>query len=71
MKIPNPNCPNCNVALEYDDRLNEEIDFVVRNDNLFIKEICRGHCPECKQHYTWNALYGFARNEELEREDAD
>lgn len=71
MTIPNPNCPKCGATLDYDDRLNEEFDLVRRGDNLFVKEICRGHCPKCNKRYIWNALYSFAHNEELESEDND
>lgn len=69
MTITNPNCPECNVELDFDERLSEEIDIVRRVDDYFVKEICRGHCPNCNKRYTWNALYSFAHNEELESED--
>lgn len=69
MTITNPNCPECNVELDFDERLSEEIDIVRRDDDYCVKEICKGHCPNCNKHYTWNALYSFAYNEELESEE--
>lgn len=69
MTIVNPNCPKCGATLEYDERLNEEFDIVCRGSEEFVKEICRGHCPKCNKRYIWNALYSFARNEELESEE--
>lgn len=69
MTIQNPNCSKCGTTIEYNSRLNEEFDLVSRGKDWFVKEICRGFCPKCKRHYTWNALYSFAHNEELECEE--
>lgn len=72
MKIYNPNCPICGIELTYDERLNEEeFDLVTRNEMDYAKEVCAGHCPKCKKHYIWNALYAFSYNEELESEDEE
>ena len=70
--ISNPKCPICEIELEYDEHLGPKLfDLVRRDDTLYVKEICAGHCSKCHKHYTWNTLYIFSHNEELENEDAD
>ena len=70
--IPNPKCRVCDIELEFDERLNDEaFDLVTRDEALYVKEICAGHCPKCHKRYIWNALYAFSHNEELESEDEE
>lgn len=57
-----PDCPKCLVEIEFEEVLNEEIDFagVVFHN--------RGCCPECKKTYNWKDKYVFVESFDFEEE---
>ena len=69
--IVNPNCPKCDVEIKFLERLNEDdFDLVTRGKTIYAKEVCAGGCPKCHQRYTWDALYAFSHNEDLDIDES-
>ena len=60
MNLEMPQCPECEVELDFDDTIDEWCN----GDVIELKEV--GHCPKCGKEYKWKDVYNWHHFEDLE-----
>ena len=59
----NPNCPHCNIELDFDDHY----DMYDDGDAIIVKAI--GHCDKCGKHFKWEDVYTLCAFQGLEEDE--
>ena len=60
MNLEMPQCPECEVELDFDDTIDEWCN----GDVIELKKV--GHCPNCGKEYKWKDVYSWYYFEDLE-----